>query len=149
MVSSHQFSILYIVVVYMCVCVYIYIYIYIYYIGIRPNLPVHPTLFPTLESIKFTLHICVYISALQLALFCIIYEKGKSHLCVSCSVMSNSLQPHGLQPARLLCSWDAPGKNTGVGCHALLQGIFPAQGSNSGLPHCRQIINHLSHQESP
>ena len=35
-----------------------------------------------------------------------------------------TLQPHGLQPARLLCPWDSPGKNTGVGCQALLQGIF-------------------------
>ena len=41
--------------------------------------------------------------------------------------MSNSLWPHGLHPTRLLCPWDSPGKNTGVGCHALLQGIFPTQ----------------------
>ena len=41
---------------------------------------------------------------------------------------------------------DSPGKNTGVGCHALLQGIFPTQGSNSGLLHCRQILYWLSHQ---
>ena len=40
---------------------------------------------------------------------------------------------------------DSPGKNTGVGCHALLQGIFPTQGLNPGLPHCRQILYHLSH----
>ena len=51
-------------------------------------------------------------------------------LCVSHSVVSDSLCPHGLQPARLLCSWDSPGKNTGVGCHFLLQEIFPTQGSN-------------------
>ena len=44
--------------------------------------------------------------------------------------MSDSLQPHGLEPARLLCPWDSLGKNTGVGCHALLQGILLAQGSN-------------------
>ena len=44
---------------------------------------------------------------------------------------------------------DSPGKNTGVGCHALLQGFFPTQGSNPGLPHCRQILYHLSHQGSP
>ena len=42
---------------------------------------------------------------------------------------------------------DSPGKNTAVGCHALLQGIFPTQGSNSGLLHCRQILYYLSHQE--
>ena len=47
--------------------------------------------------------------------------------------MSNSLQPHGLEPARLLCSWHSPGKNTGVGCHFLLQGIFPTQRSNLSL----------------
>ena len=44
---------------------------------------------------------------------------------------------------------DSPGKSTGVGCHALLQGIFPTQGSNLGLPPCRQILYHLSHQASP
>ena len=50
-----------------------------------------------------------------------------TQLCVT-------LQTHGLQPARLLCPWDYLGKNTGVGYHFLLQGIFPTQGSNSGLP---------------
>ena len=44
---------------------------------------------------------------------------------------------------------NSPGKNTGVSCHALLQGIFPTQGLNPGLPHCRQILYHLSHQGSP
>ena len=44
---------------------------------------------------------------------------------------------------------DSPGKYTGVSCHALLQGIFTTQGSNSGLPHCRQIFYRLSHQGSP
>ena len=43
---------------------------------------------------------------------------------------------------------DSPGKNAGVGCRALLQGIFPTQGSNLGLPHCRQILYRLSHQGS-
>ena len=46
--------------------------------------------------------------------------------------MSDSLRPHGLWPTRLLSSWDFPGMNTGVGCHFLLQGIFPTQGSNLG-----------------
>ena len=55
-----------------------------------------------------------------------------------CSVMS--LWPHGLQPARLLCPWDFPGKNTGVGCHFLLQGIFLTQGSNLSLLHYRQTF---------
>ena len=41
---------------------------------------------------------------------------------------------------QVLCPWDSPGKNTGVGCHFLLQSIFPTQGSNPGLLHCRQIL---------
>ena len=44
---------------------------------------------------------------------------------------------------------DSPGKNTGVGCHALLQGIFPSQGLNPGLPHCQCILYCLRHQGSP
>ena len=55
-------------------------------------------------------------------------------VCV-CSVVSDSVRPYGLKPARLLCPWDFPGKNTGVGCHFLLQGIFPAQGSVLRLLH--------------
>ena len=50
---------------------------------------------------------------------------------------------------QLLPSMDSPGKNTGVGCHLLLQGIFPTQGSNPGLPHYRQTLYPLSHQGSP
>ena len=45
-----------------------------------------------------------------------------------------------------LYPWDSPGKNTGVGCHSFVQGIFPTQGSNPGLSHCRWILYHLSHQ---
>ena len=67
---------------------------------------------------------------------------GLSHVVevikVSCcllhlSVMSNSFRPHELQPARLLCPWDSSGKNTGIGCHAFLQGTFPTQESNQPL----------------
>ena len=65
---------------------------------------------------------------------------------LSRSVMSDCLQPHGLQPTRLLCPWDFPGKSTGVGCYFLLQGIFLTQGSNPCLLHCRQMLYHLSHQ---
>ena len=58
--------------------------------------------------------------------------------------MSDSLGPHGLYSP-----WNSPGQNTGVGSLSLLQGIFPTQGSNPGLPHCRQILYQLSHQGSP
>ena len=50
--------------------------------------------------------------------------------------------------SRLLRPRDFPGKSTGVGCHFLLQGIFPTQGSNAGLPHCRQTLYSLRHQGS-
>ena len=60
------------------------------------------------------------------------------------SVVSNSLQPHGLYSPR-----NSLGQNTGVGSLSLLQGIFPTQGSNPGLPHCRQILYQLSHRGSP
>ena len=58
--------------------------------------------------------------------------------------MPNSLQPHGLYSP-----WNSPGQNTGVGSLSLLQGIFPTQGSNPGLPHCRQILYQLSPQGKP
>ena len=64
-------------------------------------------------------------------------------------LICDSLQPRGLQPTRLLCSWDFPGKNTGVGCHFLLQGIFLTQELHPGLLHCRQMLRRLSHQGSP
>ena len=51
-----------------------------------------------------------------------------------------------MQPARLLCPWDSPGKNTGVGRHAPLQEIFPIQGRNLRLLRCRQTLYHLSHR---
>ena len=50
---------------------------------------------------------------------------------------------------KLLCPWDFQGKSTGVGCHFLLQGIFPTQGWNPGLSHCRQTLYCLNHQGSP
>ena len=70
------------------------------------------------------------------------------HVCISHSIISDSLRPYGLWPPRLLCPWDSAGKNTGVVCHFLLQGIFPTQGSNPHL-YCTQILYHLSHQGSP
>ena len=72
-----------------------------------------------------------------------------SEHCAMYLAMSNSLQPHGLQPTRLLSSWDSPGKNIGVGCHFLLQGIFPTQESSLRLLyllHYRQILYLVSHR---
>ena len=59
------------------------------------------------------------------------------------SIISESLRPHGLQPARLLCPWDAPGKDTGVGWRFLLWGMLPTEGSNlrfQHLLHLRPIL---------
>ena len=64
---------------------------------------------------------------------------------VSRSGVSDSLQRHGLQSSKHLYPWDFPGKNTGVGCHFILQGIFLTQESNPGLLQCRQILYCLSH----
>ena len=63
---------------------------------------------------------------------------------VSRSVVSDSLQPHGLYSP-----WNSPGQNTGVGSLSFLQGIFPIQGLNPGLPHCRWILYQLSHKKRP
>ena len=62
--------------------------------------------------------------------------------CESCSVVSDSLRLHGLYSP-----WNSPGQNTGVGSLSLLQGIFPAQGSNWGLLHCRWILYQLSYHD--
>ena len=73
------------------------------------------------------------------------------------------LQPHGLEiyktedisilcvlaRLKIICPWNSPGKNPGVGSHSFLQRIFLTQGSNLGLPHCRQILYCLSHQGRP
>ena len=60
--------------------------------------------------------------------------------------MPSSLQPHGLQPTRLLCQWDFPDKNIGVGCHFLLQGIFPTQGVNLASPEAPALpLSHWGH----
>ena len=54
-----------------------------------------------------------------------------------------------MEPTRLLHPWNFPGKSPGVDCHFLLQGIFPIQGSNPGLQHCRQMLYCLSYRGSP
>ena len=70
-------------------------------------------------------------------------------LLFSHSAVSDSLQPHGLQPTRLLCPWDSPGKNTGLWCHFLLQGIFSTQVSNLHLLQWQADSLPLSRQGSP
>ena len=71
---------------------------------------------------------------------------------VLCLVTQSCLtlrDPMDCSPSGSSVHGDSPGKNTRVGCHALLQAIFPIQGLNPGLPHCRWILHHVSHQGSP
>ena len=71
------------------------------------------------------------------------YTEGKWK---SLSHVQLFVTPWTVAPPRLLCPWNSPGQTTQVGSHSLLQGIFPTHGSNPGLPHCRRILYHLSHQ---
>ena len=87
-------------------------------------------------EIHFPTVILFFITGLEICLINRIKSESESH-----SVLSNSLLPHGLYRP-----WNSPGQNTGLGSLSRLQGIFPTQGSNPGLPHCRQILYQLSHQ---
>ena len=69
-------------------------------------------------------------------------------LCFVARFCPTLCDPMDCSPPGSYVHGDSPGKNTGVGCHTLLQGIFPTQGWNPGLPHCRQVLYHLSHQGS-
>ena len=73
-------------------------------------------------------------------------HKGAFTTTQSCLTLCN---PVVYNPPGSSVHGDSPGKNSGVGCHALLQQIFPIQGLNLGLSHCRWILHHLSHQGSP
>ena len=101
-------------------------------------------------SLGFSLHIhCVFSKHTAGPWTAGFHDAGPLTCVLSHSVVSDSVGPRGLWPPRLLCPWDSPGQNTGVGSPALLQGIFPTQGLNPGLPHCRRILCHLSQQGSP
>ena len=72
-------------------------------------------------------------------------------VCQVASFLFDTLWPYGLQPTRLLCPWDSPGKGTRVGCHALPHGIFPTQEMNPNLLqllHCRWVLYHSATQEA-
>ena len=91
------------------------------------------------EATSRTLHGTIQVSSIKH-----IHIAVRPSCMLMCSVVSNSLRPHILQPTRLFCPQDSPGKNTGVGCHSLFQRIFPTQGLNPGLLHCRWILYQLS-----
>ena len=119
-----HFKLLLIYFPYLICLLHMFIYISFYY-------------FLFLNSHKSVYHLVVIFSHLLPCTFC---------CCLVTNIMSDSLQPYGLQSTRLLCPWNSSGKNTGVSCHFLLQESFSTQGSNPGLLHCRQIHYHLSHQ---
>ena len=75
---------------------------------------------------------------------CVIRLRG-----VKVKVLVTQLSPTLCHPTSLLCPWSLPGKTIGMSSHALLQGNLLTQGSNPGLPHCRQILYCLSHKGNP
>ena len=76
-------------------------------------------------------------------------HRKKYVLCLVTRLCPTLCDPMHCRPPGSSVHADSPGQNTGVGCHALLQGTFPTQRSTPGLPHCRQIFQRLSHQVSP
>ena len=78
--------------------------------------------------------------------FCI--NRLDKYVCLVVQSCLTLCDPMDCSPPGSSVNGDSPGENTGVGCHVLLQGIFPTQGSNSGLQNCRWILYHLSHQRS-
>ena len=82
----------------------------------------------------------------------LVVKEGDNELVLVCLVTQSDptlWDPMDCSPPGSSVHGDSPGKNTGVGCHALLQGIFPIQGLNPGLLHCRQILYQLSYKGSP
>ena len=102
-----------------------------------PGLPSQPQKGdnPAARGGPLPLDMCSLLLVAGLGLFYICRYKPMSRLCACmCSVVCDSLRPHGLQPARILCLGDAPGKNTGVGCHFLLPGNLPVPGIEHRSP---------------
>ena len=91
--------------------------------------------FPTCEQVPFQECVCT----------------STHWLCSFVTVigLSYSLHKYTGHIYTLYSPGNSPGQNTGLGCHSLLQGIFPTQGSNAGLLHCRQILYQLSHEGNP
>ena len=114
----------------------------IYYI----KQPIYFTLFSSCVNIFLIIIVdpqsCTFIFTQLTSLYIISFTQYNLIYVVVVQLLSRVqlLGLHGLQPTRLLCPWGSPGKNTGVGCHFLLQVIFPTQGSNLHLLHYRQIL---------
>ena len=119
-------------------------------ITLRVHFNLNQNFYPSYQLAKAKSHICcVYV----ISLLCLIISPYYLFLhtvyaCVlTCSVVSDSLQPYGLYPTRLLCSCDFPNKNNGVGCHSLLQRIFLIQELSLHLLQGRWILYHWAFGE--
>ena len=96
------------------------------------------------QSRNYTMTQCLKLAKdISIIIISVLKKLETWKLCESYLVLYNSLWPHGLYSL-----WNSPGQNTGVGSLSLLQGIFPAQGLNPGLMHCRWILYQVSHQGS-
>ena len=120
--------------------------------AIKPSQPFHSTVISTLNT--FVLCLLVKISTLHWNLTYYMYTIYM-YICMCCAVClvaqscSNLCDPMNCNLPGSSVHGGSSGKNTRVGCHTLLQGIFPTQGSNPHLPHCRYILYCLSYQGSP
>ena len=120
-----------------------------------PNIKISMFLLPFKHTIKVNLILYKHNFKIPYRLKCRQRDEWKNEqthnistcVCISHSVMFDSLWPHRRWPAKLLRLWDSPGKNTGMDCHSLLQRNFPTQGSNPGLLSHRQILYRLSYRE--
>ena len=99
----------------------------------------HPAISSS-DAIFSTIYLAIFLLVNIHVVFWLVAVQSLSHVWL--------LQVHGLLPVRFLCPWVFSGKNAEVGCHFFLQGIFPTQGSNPRLLHCRQILYHWATREA-
>ena len=110
----------------------------------NPRLPIRPaTRLPPWQPQVCSLCLCVCCFHKFIVSYFIFHIQAMYQLLSSVKLFATpwTVARHASQPAMFLCPWNSLGKNTGMGSHSLLQGIFPTQGSNLGLPHCRQILH--------
>ena len=97
-------------------------------------------------AVKFSIFIGLMFKSLE---FCDEYKSEKESESEVAQSRPTLCDPMDCSPPGSYVHGDSPGMNAGVGSHSLLQGIFPTQGLNPGLPLCRQTLYHLSHLENP
>ena len=121
-----------------------YIDMYMYHTFIHSYVNEHICCFHVLAIInRATVSIEV-----QVSFWTMFFSRFMHVLCLVAQLCPTLCDPMDCSPPGSSVHGDSPGKSTGMGCHALLQGIFPTQESNPGLQHCRWILYHLSYQWS-